>query len=292
MFSRRHPFLFFILIFTAIGSAAILGLAGLLLFGSEDTDLIGGDRVGIIEINGMISEAKDTLRALKRFREDDAIKAVVLRIDSPGGVVGPSQEIYREVRKTTQVKQVIASMGAVAASGGYYVAAAANRIVANPGTITGSIGVIMGFANFHELLKKIGLTPVVVKSGEFKDIGSPVRQMTDKEKQFLDAFALKVHRQFMRDVAEGRKMAAQKVATLADGRIFTGEEALTHGLVDRLGNLEDAIQWAGELGGISGKISPVYAPKKKVSLIRYLTDTAANVLLNRLVHPEMHAAYR
>jgi len=147
----------------------------------------GEDQVGVIEITGPIRGAREILDELKRFRESDDIRAIVVRIDSPGGGVGPSQEIYREIRKTREEKQVVASLGSVAASGGYYIAAGAGKIVANPGTITGSIGVIMGFANYEELLKKIGLVPVVVKSGEYKDMGSPVREMVPRERKILEA---------------------------------------------------------------------------------------------------------
>ena len=184
-----------------------------------------GERVAVIEVTGVITDAKETLAALKRFREDKSIKAIVVRIESPGGGVGPSQEIYREIRKTIKQKKVIASLGAVAASGGYYIAAGTEGIVANPGTITGSIGVIMGYTNFQQIFQKIGLVPVVFKSGQFKDMGSPVREMSEQEKKILQGFVDKIHHQFVKDVAEGRKMAVPKVGALADGRIFTGEEA-------------------------------------------------------------------
>jgi len=191
MFSRRHPYLFFILIFSAISASAvaIIVISFLFVRGTRDSgydDLkAGGEKVGIIEIKGVIADSKEVIHHLKRFREDKSIRAIVLRIDSPGGGVGPSQEIFREVRKTVKLKKVVTSMGAVAASGGYYIAAATDGIVANPGTITGSIGVIMGFTNFQQLFRKIGLVPVVIKSVEYKDMGSPVRDMTDDERKIL-----------------------------------------------------------------------------------------------------------
>ncbi|MBT8341102.1 MAG: S49 family peptidase, partial [Desulfatitalea sp.] len=158
--------------------------------------------------------------------------------------------------------------------GGYYVAAAANGIVANPGTITGSIGVIMGYTNFESLFDKIGLSPVVIKSGEYKDIGSPMREMTDAERQLLEEMTRKIHQQFITDIAQGRKAEVEMVATVADGRIFTGEDALTYGLVDRLGNFQDAVQWAGELGGIEGKVHTVYPEKERRPLLEYLMSSA------------------
>jgi protease-4 len=184
----------------------------------------------------------------------------VIRIDSPGGAVGPSQEIFREIRKTSKSKKVVASMGSIAASGGYYVAAGTDGIVANPGTITGSIGVIMGFTNYQQLLSKIGLVPIVIKSGKYKDMGSPVRKMKPEEKKILKNFARKIHRQFIRDIVEGRKMDKAKV-------------------------------WAGRLGGIKGKISTVYARDKKFSLINYIMDSSAKALLNRITDPSLSADY-
>jgi protease-4 len=205
--------------------------------------------------------------------------------------VGPSQEIFREIRKTSSSKKVVASMGSIAASGGYYIAAGADGIIANPGTITGSIGVIMGFTNYQELLRKIGLVPVVVKSGKYKDIGSPVRKMKPEEKKILQNFSRKIHRQFIKDIVDGRKMDQAKVEALADGRIFTGEESKELGLVDRLGNFEDAIEWAGRMGGIKGKISTVYAREKKFSLLKYIADSSAKALLNRIADSSLSADY-
>ena len=289
MFSRRHPYLFFILVFTSVVAIAMLGMSLLFVLGSKSSDFEFGEKVGIIEIKGIIADAKQVVHNLKRFREDGSIKAIVIRIDSPGGAVGPAQEIFREIRKTSNKKKVIASMGTIAASGGYYVAAGSDGIVANPGTITGSIGVIMGFTNYEELLQKIGLVPIVVKSGEFKDMGSPVRKMTAVEQKILENFAQKIHRQFIMDVVKGRKMDQAKVESLADGRIFTGQESKDLGLVDRIGNLEDAIAWAGNLGGIKGKISTVYAQEKKFSILKYFSESSVKALLNQVIKPQISA---
>ena len=183
MFPADTPFCFSFWCSPPSCPSAVLGTVSLIVFATRDNGGSGGEKVGVIEIPDVITDAKATLKALKRFRENPSVRAIVMRIESPGGAVGPSQEIYREVLKTVKTKKVVASLGSVAASGGYYSAAGADGIMANPGTITGSIGVIMGFANFQELLKKIGLVPVVIKSGEFKDVGSPVREMTDSERQ-------------------------------------------------------------------------------------------------------------
>ncbi len=291
MFSRRHPYLFFILIFSSITAAAMLGITLLILIGTKSSDLKFGEKVGIIEITGIITDSKSVIHNLKRFREDNSIKAIVLRIDSPGGGVGPAQEIFREIRKTVGVKKIVASMGAVAASGGYYIAAGTDGIVANPGTITGSIGVIIRFANFEDLLSKIGLTPVVVKSGEYKDTGSPVRKMTKEERKILQNFVNQIHKQFIIAVAEGRNMDQSKVEPLADGRIFTGEEAKNLGLIDRIGNLEDAVEWAGRMAGIEGKISAVYARKKKLSFLKYIIDSTLKDLVNNISNPHIWGGY-
>lgn len=291
MFSRRHPYLFFILIFSSITAAAMLGITLLILIGTKSSDLKFGEKVGIIEITGIITDSKSVIHNLKRFREDNSIKAIVLRIDSPGGGVGPAQEIFREIRKTVGVKKIVASMGAVAASGGYYIAAGTDGIVANPGTITGSIGVIIRFANFEDLLSKIGLTPVVVKSGEYKDTGSPVRKMTKEERKILQNFVNQIHKQFIIAVAEGRNMDQSEVEPLADGRIFTGEEAKNLGLIDRIGNLEDAVEWAGRMAGIEGKISAVYARKKKLPFLKYIIDSTLKDLVNNISNPHIWGGY-
>lgn len=272
MFSRRHPYLYFVLVFTAMISATTIITTLLTAAGPMWSKISKGEKVGVVEINAMIVDAKDYIARIKAFSENDAIRAIVIRVDSPGGAVAPSQEIYREIQKAAASKPVIASMGTIATSGGYYIAAAADGIIANPGTITGSIGVILGYTNFEKLLDKIGLYPVVIKSGEYKDIASPVREMTDEEKTLLQEFSDGVHNQFIRHVANGRDMDVDVIRQIADGRIFSGETALSLGLVDRLGNLEDAVEWAGREGGIKGAIEAVYPPKQKPPLIRYLME--------------------
>ncbi|MBR9980527.1 MAG: signal peptide peptidase SppA, partial [Desulfatitalea sp.] len=264
MFSRRHPYLFFLLIMAAMFTVGIIFLSTMAKSLSRKDSAIRGEKVGVIEIAGAIADSKTIIDQIKTFRDADAVKAIVLRIDSPGGGVGASQEIYREIQRTVAEKHVVASMGAVAASGGYYVAAACDGIVANPGTITGSIGVIMGYTNFEELLRKIGLSPVVIKSGAYKDLGSPMRPMTAEEEVLLQALIGNIHRQFVAAIAEGRGMETDRVDAIADGRLFTGEEAIDLGLVDRLGNLEDAITWAGELGGIEGEVETVYPEQDRM----------------------------
>ena len=247
-------------------------------FMGQPTNLVIGDKIGVVEIYGVISDSKQVIEQLHDFRDNDSIKALVLRVDSPGGGVGPSQEIYDEVLALDELKPVVVSMGSVAASGGYYVAAAAREIVANPGTITGSIGVIMEFANFQELLEKIGLSSVVVKSGAYKDIGSPTRDMSAAEREILQDLIDDVHNQFVSSVAEGRELDEQAVRSIADGRIFSGRRAMELGLVDSMGNLQAAIDRAAVLAGLDAEPKIVYPPGKKPRFI----DLFIEGTLNRL----------
>jgi protease-4 len=255
---------------------AIIALT--LLFRREAPSFAVGDRVGVVEVNGVISNSKGVIQEIRYFVEDDGVKAIVLRIDSPGGGVGASQEIYREVVKAKKVKPVVASFGGVAASGGYYIACGTDKIMANPGTITGSIGVVMQFANLEELFKKIGYKGYVIKSGTYKDVGSPFREMTPEEKELLQEVIDTVHQQFIKAVAEGRKLPLEKVAAIADGRIFSGEQARDLGLVDEMGNLEDTIDMAARMAGIKGKPVVIYPRKRKPSLLDYLTESIAQRL--------------
>jgi len=217
-------------------------LAGLLLVVLVNTlfpdwELSDEDRIALVRVEGVILDAQQTVGELKRFADSPSVKAIVLRIDSPGGGVVPSQEIHDAVKRVRNKnnKMVIASMGSVAASGGYYIAAATDRIIANPGTLTGSIGVIMELANLEGLLKKIGVESLVVKSGRYKDIGSPLRKMREDDRRILQSVMDDVHRQFIQAVAEGRSLDVAEVQPLADGRIFTGRQAKELKLVDELG---------------------------------------------------------
>lgn len=240
-----------------------------------------GNKIAVVEVLGVIESSEAIIEDLKDYREDDNVKAVILRIDSPGGGVAPSQEIHNAVVKTAEKKPVVVSMGSLAASGGYYIAAPAHKIMANPGTLTGSIGVIMEFANYQELLDKIGWRNEVVKSGQHKDIGSPNRPMSEAERRILQALLDDVHDQFISAVVEGRKLDAKKVRELADGRIFTGRQAKAAGLVDELGGLEEAIDLAAELAGIEDP-DVVYPTPESPKLIDYFIGEVSNRFLHRL----------
>lgn len=261
-----------------------IGLGALILINVlfPDLDLSIEDRIALVRIEGVILDSHSTVTELKRFGENPSVKAIVIRIDSPGGGVVPSQEIYDAVQRVRNKnnKAVIASMGTVAASGGYYIAAATDRIIANPGTLTGSIGVIMETANVEGLLKKIGVEGIVVKSGKFKDVGSPLRKMTEEEQALLQSVMDDVHKQFIDAVAEGRALEVSTVQALADGRIFTGRQAKDAKLVDELGNLDDAIQLAADLAGIEGE-PRVVEPRRRFSL-RELIESRLSVLMPKL----------
>lgn len=249
--------------------AIVIGVGALVLLNTllPDLDLSGRDRVALIRVEGVILDAQATIGELKQYSENPLVKAIVLRIDSPGGGVVPSQEIHDAVKrvKNKSNKAVIASMGTVAASGGYYIAAATDRIIANPGTLTGSIGVIMETTNFEGLLKKVGVEGVVIKSGRFKDVGSPLRKMSDEERKLLQSVMDDVHQQFIQAVADGRSLEPSEVEPLADGRIFTGRQAKEARLVDELGDLEDAIHIAADIAGIEGE-PKVVEPRKRFSI--------------------------
>lgn len=249
--------------------------------GRKSSGLAFGDKIAIVEVKGVIAQSSGIIEELGQYLEDKEVKAIILRIDSPGGGVGPAQEIYREVMKIRPKKKVVTSMGSVAASGGYYIASASDLIVANPGTITGSIGVIMQFSNFEELLKKIGIKGVVLKSGEHKDIGSPFREMTPEEKKIMQEVLDNVHQQFIQAVADGRKLDRAKVVEIADGRILTGEQAKNLGLVDQMGNLQDTIEITAKMVGISGKPNVLY-PKKRLSIWELLMRDMASAIIDVL----------
>jgi protease-4 len=257
-----------VLIFFAIVFAVIVVLS-LMLTVSQKVQL--GEKVALVRVVGVILDSTDVIEELKEYSKDSSIKAIVLRIDSPGGGVAPSQEIYEEILKIKEKKKVVASMGSVAASGGYYIAAPADKIVANAGTLTGSIGVIMEIPNVSGLMEKIGVKTQVVKSGKHKDLASAFKTMTPEEKKILQTVLDDVHTQFIEAVAKARGMEFRDIKQLADGRIFTGRMAKEIGLVDELGNLQDAIMLAGKLTGIKGE-PEVVTKEDKFSIFSMLKE--------------------
>ncbi|MCK9375416.1 MAG: signal peptide peptidase SppA [Syntrophobacterales bacterium] len=268
---------------TVLAVLFFLGLSGVVLALLGKGSLFGpGEKVGVVEIKGVLTDSRTIIKQLDSYRDDSSIKAIVLRINSPGGAVGPAQEILREVEKVRAKKKIVASLGTVAASGGYYIACGADSIMANRGTATGSIGVIMQFTNVEGLTKKIGLDFFNLKAGRYKDVGSPFKPMTPEDKAYLQVLIDNIYQQFLNDVARNRKLPLAKVRVLAEGKIYTGEEAKQAGLVDEFGNLQDAIDKAGKLGGIKGKVKAVYPEKEGFSLLRLLLGQDTEDTLSRL----------
>lgn len=244
----------------------------------DETVTTSGERVAVVELSDIIINSQDVVRQFKKYRENRSVKAIVFRVDSPGGGVSASQEIYEEVKKTRNSgKPVVASMGSVAASGGYYVSCGASKIVANPGTLTGSIGVIFQFLHFNELMNKIGIDASTFKTGKYKDIGSPFRKTTEDEKKFFEQLLGDVYNQFVDVVAKERKMDRKRVVQYADGRVFTGRQAFEYGFVDTLGTLEDAISIAAKLADISGKPKVVKERKFKSWFERLMGETVSDL---------------
>lgn len=274
----RHNWLFWIAAFFAGMLLLFLICVGIVtvLFGDRD-GVVSGEAVGLVEVKGVIVDGQETVRQLREMKKDERVKAVVLRVESPGGVVGPSQEIYAEVKKLAREKKVVVSMGSVAASGGYYVAAPATVIFANPGTMTGSIGVLMKFSNVEGLMDKVGMKAFTIKSGRFKDAGSPVRPMSPEERAILQGVIDNTHAQFVAAVAEGRKLPVGQVRRIADGRILTGEQALSLKLIDKLGSQQDAVEEAGRLGGIEGEPEIIRPHKKKGPVLDLLVQAAGRL---------------
>ena len=255
--ARRHPILRGLLISAGVGLALVVLVVGLASVVGSDlgSRLSFGKSVGLLELSGVITDGTEAIEALDRFRKQEKIVAVVLRIDSPGGAVAPSQEVYDAVWRVRETKPVIASLGNVAASGAYYVASAANTIFADPGTITGSIGAIMSVRQVSELAQKVGVSEQVVKSGRFKDAGNPLRALSPEERALFQEMVDDVLTQFVSAVAKGRGMDETEVRPLADGRVYSGAAAHRAGLVDRLGGLTQAIETAWRDAGQEGEPS-------------------------------------
>lgn len=268
----RRPLLTGLFVFLVLAVAFFLGtyLTALLI----ERPPSESNQIALVRIEGVILDADEPVDQLRTFSENEAIRAILIRIDSPGGAVVPSQEIYDEVRKIRAEgrQKIVVSMGSVAASGGYYIASASDRIIANPGTLTGSIGVILEMPNFEGLMKKIGVESTVIKSGPHKDLISPFRKLGDQERTILQRVMDDVHDQFIQAVADGRGLEKNTVAAIADGQVFTGRQAKDRGLVDEIGTFEDAIKVTGELAGIVGR-PHVVEPKKQFSLRDWITAT-------------------
>ncbi|MBH23320.1 MAG: signal peptide peptidase SppA [Myxococcales bacterium] len=245
-----------------------------LVIGSVGKDLpVTGEGIGVVEIVGPIMDSRETVDQIRKYQRNDNIKAILLRIDSPGGAVAPSQEIYHAVLKARKDKKVVASMGSVAASGGDYIACAADRIFANAGTVTGSIGVITQLTNFTDLAEMAKVDVITIKSGQYKDVGNAFREFEEKDRQFFEQMVLNIYEQFVKDVSEARGMKLDDVRAVADGRVFTGLQALELGLVDELGTLYDSAEYlAGEVGLDKKDPNLIYPPEEEGDLLQQLVE--------------------
>lgn len=269
----------FLAVFILIGGFIFIMVMAALFSGSEISlkDRFAGKRVGLIEIRGVISDSQPFIRQLDELCENRDVTAIVVRVESPGGGVAPSQEIYNALCETRATKPVVVSMGAVAASGGYYIACGADSILASPGTLTGSIGVILELPNLNEVLRKVGIRFEVVKSGEHKDIGSPFRDLSEEERRILQDMVDDVYDQFVDVVSAERGLSRDSVTAFADGRIFSGRQALALGLIDRTGGLEEALDVAGRMSGLGEDPKTIRPRKPRPSLIDLLTETAGSI---------------
>jgi protease-4 len=290
-----------LLLWLVLGGGAlfffVISLLALLMFsgtGSGPAFSLSGNLVAVIDLEGIIYDSKDFTDQLKETGGASGVRAVVVRINSPGGGVAASQEIFEAIRKfrADSRKKVVVSMSSVAASGGYYVACAADRIFANPGSITGSIGVIAEWYNYGDLLKWAKLQEIVFKSGEFKDSGSPTRPLTEAERVYFQNLIENMYRQFIKDVAAGRNLKEADVRKLADGRVYTGQEAKSHGLVDQLGTLQDAIQAAAKMAGIAGEPRVVTPVKRRISILDLLLSDARSILSLNPDRSESHIRFQ
>ncbi|MCK5437301.1 MAG: signal peptide peptidase SppA [Desulfobulbaceae bacterium] len=288
LFLRDHPVLLGLIILAGL---SVLFLGGITYFFSILSGPAAADRmfsnktgIGIVELKGVIFSPEKVVKIISDFRHNSAVKAIVLRVDSPGGAVGASQEIFTELKRTNKIKPVIASMGSVAASGGYYAALGAERILASPGTLTGSMSVIFKFADLEELFGKIGYKSQVVKSGKLKDVGSPHRPMTEEERRMLQALVESVHEQFIAAISESRSLSIEEVKELADGRIISGQQAKALGLVDEFGNFTDAVMLAAKLAGIEDENPRLIYPRDKdFSILKLLVGEQNATSLSRVM---------
>lgn len=285
LISGGGVFLFFIICLLAIASYFTNDTSGSLSF--------SGNQVASLELEGIIADSSDFLDQLKDYGNRSGVKSVVIRINSPGGGVAASQEIYEAIKKfrSETDKKVVVSMSSVAASGGYYIACGADKIFANPGTVTGSIGVIAEWYNYGDLLRWAKMQNVVIKSGDFKDAGSATRPLTDEERAYFQSLIGDMYDQFVAAVAESRNLQKDQVSKLADGRVYTGQQALKYGLVDELGTLQDAIDAAAKMGGIDGSPVILKPAKRRLSLFDFLLGYSRSALRLNPDRSESHIRF-
>lgn len=281
--SKKRGLIAVLMIFGSL-FAVLLLFAFMLLSIFDDGSGLGTNpnQVGVIEITGPITESKQTVRDLQKFARNEQIKAIVVRIDSPGGSVAPSQEMYQAVKKAAEEKPLAVSMGSTAASGGYYIALGAPHIIANAGTVTGSIGVISQVFNVEGVLDALNIGVNTLKTGPYKDTGSPFREFDAKDRQYFETLITDIYDQFIHDVADARELELAAVKEVADGRVFTGRQAHDLKLVDALGSMQDAVDWVGEKASLSDEPKLVYPPKKSSGLLSTILQGATETVVQEL----------
>ena len=277
---RSNSNLLFLVLFVGALVAAAVGVYFMASWYSGG-EVVIGDAVAVVDIIGPIYYSRGKVDEILSYRDDDNIKAVVLFVNSPGGGVAASQTLYHAVLQVREVKPVVVAMASVAASGGYYVACAADSILAESGTITGSIGVIASYLRTEELYEKVGLDRTVIKSGRYKDVGSPHRKITEEEREYLQEIMDSAYDQFVRAVSDGRGMPMSEVLGLAEGRIYTGEQALDAGLIDGIGSYQDAVDMAARMGGIEGDPDVVKRRRRRSLFERIFGESATRALETR-----------
>jgi protease-4 len=258
----------------------VVALALLLAFGGESGgEFAFGNRIQVVDIEGELLDSRPIIEQLKRYEDTRSVPAILLNVDSPGGGVAASQEIYTEVKRLREKKNkiIVAYMSSVGASGAYYLSSPADKIIANSGTIVGSIGVIAEWVNYGELLQWAKLKDVTFKTGEFKDTGTPTRALTEREKAYFQGLIDDMYVEFVEAVAAGRKMDMEAVRVLADGRVFTGRDAREKKLIDEIGNFQDAVDLTASLAGITGKPNLLRSVRQRVTLIDLLTGDVSNL---------------
>ena len=284
MEKKKSRWLFWVIVGSASFVLAVVTTVALLLYFLHDEGdsefSFGSNKIGVIELTGVIFDSKSWIEQLRRFADNSAIKAIILRIDSPGGGVAASQEVYNEVLRIRREKRkvIVSSIGSVGASGAFYIACGTDKIVANAASITGSIGVIAEWVNYGELLKWAKLKSVVLKSSELKDAGSPVRELTEDEKKYLQNIIDDMYIQFVQVVAEGRKFDLERAKSFSDGRVYTGKDAKSKKLIDEIGSLQDAIRITAKMVKITGEPHLVYPARERTGLIELFFGDASSVL--------------
>lgn len=280
-FRKRRPKLFFFLL---LAGALLVGRGLFAIWDALDArGVFSGPRVGLVTIEGFIGDSAPAVEWIEKLRKNPSVAGVLLRIDSPGGAVAPSQEVHMAVKRLSASKPVVASMGTVAASGGYYIAVAAREIFASPSTLTGSIGVRMQLSNVQGLMERLGVSSESLTTGKFKASGSPFKELTREERAYLQNILDDMQAQFVEAVAEGRKMPKDAVLPLADGRVFTGRQALEYKLVDATGGKEAALSRLATLCALEGEPEILEQPDKSKPFWRALLETALDIGMERSV---------